>query len=265
MSARERLDTAVFARGLAKSREEAKSFILEGKVFVGGERADKPGMPVADSDAVEVRGERPRFVSRGGFKLQKAVEEFGLSLTGKTCADIGASTGGFTDCMLQNGAVKVYSVDVGYGQFDWTLRNNPAVVCLERTNFRYVTAAEIPDPLDFASADVSFISLAKILPPLYPLLRPGGEAVCLVKPQFEAGRGAVGKNGVVREEATHIEVLERVAAFAAEGGYAPRGLTYSPFKGPRGNIEYLLFLRKDGEPADIDIPGMVARSHKELD
>ena len=265
---KERLDAAIVARGLVSGRDRAKAIIMAGQVFVDGQRADKPGQPVGEDSRIEVRGETLPFVSRGGLKLQKAMEAFGLTLEGFACADIGASTGGFTDCMLQKGAAKVYAVDVGYGQLAWKLRCDPRVVNLERTNIRYVTGEQIPEELDFLSVDVSFISLRLVLPVVCRLLKDGCKAVCLVKPQFEAGREKVGKKGVVRDPAVHEEVICRVAEAARELGLAPRGLTYSPVKGPEGNIEYLLLLQKGGEGSGVDpeeAARVVARSHAALD
>lgn len=262
-----RLDQAVTQRGLAESREKAKAYIMAGVVFVNNQKADKPGMTVSEEDDIQVRANPLQYVSRGGLKLEKAMASFGLRLTGKTCADIGASTGGFTDCMLQNGAERVYAVDVGYGQLAWKLRTDPRVVNLERTNFRYVTKEQITQPLDFASVDVSFISLTLILPVLRDLMREAGEAVCLIKPQFEAGKDKVGKKGVVRDPAVHLEVLQRVTAFAMENGFSVLHLTYSPIKGPEGNIEYLCHLIKDGQGQyTADSPEDVTRaSHAALD
>lgn len=265
---KERLDAAIVARGLVSGRDRAKGIIMAGQVYVDGQKADKPGQQVDESSKIEVRGETLPFVSRGGLKLQKAMETFGLTLDGFVCADIGASTGGFTDCMLQKGAAKVYAVDVGYGQLAWKLRCDPRVVNLERTNIRYVTGEQIPEELDFLSVDVSFISLKLVLPVVYRLLKDNCKAVCLVKPQFEAGREKVGKKGVVRDPAVHEEVICRVAEAARELGFAPLGLTWSPVKGPEGNIEYLLLLQKggDGTAADPeDARQVVARSHAALD
>ena len=266
----QRLDQAVFNLGLAESREKAKAFIMAGVVFVNNQKADKPGMTVKTDDLVEVRANPLKYVSRGGLKLEKAMQVFSLNLTDMICADIGASTGGFTDCMLQNGAVKVYAIDVGYGQLAWKLRTDERVVNLERTNFRYVTEKEIPDKLDFASVDVSFISLSIIIPALYPLLKDGGEAVCLIKPQFEAGKDKVGKKGVVRDPAVHESVIKTIAEFANEQSFAVLGLEHSPVKGPEGNIEYLMYLKKCNEPQSseevIATAGeLVARSHNALD
>ncbi len=262
---KERLDLLLVRRNLVESREKAKAIIMAGLVFVGGERADKPGMAYAEDAEIELKGLDNEFVSRGGKKLKKAMEVFPLSLAGKVCADIGASTGGFTDCMLQNGAARVYAVDVGYGQLAWKLRTDGRVVNLERTNVRYITPEQIPEPLDFFSVDVSFISLKLIFPAVKPLLRPSAQAVCLIKPQFEAGREKVGKKGVVRERDTHIEVIQKVLGYARENGLAPCGLDYSPIRGPEGNIEYLLFLQNGGgEPDMPDVAAVVDASHANL-
>ena len=265
MAEKLRLDSALAGRGLAESREKAKAYIMSGIVFVNHQKADKPGMHVGPDDILEVRGSTLKYVSRGGLKLEKAVAEFSLQLSGKICADIGASTGGFTDCMLQNGAAKVYCVDVGYGQLHWSLRTDARVVNLERTNFRYVTPQQIPDPLDFASVDVSFISLTKILPVLYPLLKPGAEAVCLIKPQFEAGKEKVGKKGVVRDPQVHEEVLRGILRFVPTLGFSVRHLSFSPIRGPEGNIEYLMHLVKDGAGRvddTINVAQTVIQSHE---
>ena len=265
MSNKTRLDVLLVERGLAESRQKAQAVIMAGHVFVAGRRSDKPGTAVANDAAIEVRGAALRYVSRGGLKLEKAMQTWPITLAGKTCADIGASTGGFTDCMLQNGAEKVYAVDVGYGQLDWRLRNDPRVVCLERTNARYLSMEEIPQPLDFASIDVSFISLKLIFPALYHLLRQEGEIACLIKPQFEAGREKVGKKGVVRDSAVHLEVLEHFLEHARDNHLAVLGVTYSPIRGPEGNIEYLGYLRKSEEPdAAIDLRAVVTASHETL-
>lgn len=243
---KERLDVLLVKQGHARSREKAKAIIMSGNVFVNGQREDKAGSAFEEEKiSIEVRGNTLRYVSRGGLKLEKAMETFHIDLNGRICMDIGASTGGFTDCMLQNGAVKVYSVDVGHGQLDWKLRNDERVVCMEKTNFRYMTPADIADTLDFASVDVSFISLTKILPPARELLKQGASMVCLIKPQFEAGRDKVGKKGVVREPEIHEEVIGKITGFAAEAGFGILGLDYSPIKGPEGNIEYLLYIKKD--------------------
>ena len=242
--------------------------IMEGNVFVENQREDKAGAAFDTEVEITVKGNTLKYVSRGGLKLEKAMTHFGITLEGKVCMDIGASTGGFTDCMLQNGAVKVYSVDVGYGQFAWKLRQDPRVVCMEKTNIRYVTPADIDDVLDFASVDVSFISLTQVLIPARELLRDGGEMVCLIKPQFEAGREKVGKKGVVRDKAVHEEVVERIIEFASQNGFFVKNLEYSPIKGPEGNIEYLVYIRKDetgGVDAAVDIEAVVDAAHGELD
>ena len=242
--------------------------IMEGNVFVENQREDKAGATFDTEAEITVKGNTLKYVSRGGLKLEKAMTHFGITLEVKVCMDIGASTGGFTDCMLQNGAVKVYSVDVGYGQFAWKLRQDPRVVCMEKTNIRYVTPADIDDVLDFASVDVSFISLTKVLIPARELLRDGGEMVCLIKPQFEAGREKVGKKGVVRDKAVHEEVVERIIEFASQNGFFVKNLEYSPIKGPEGNIEYLVYIRKDetgGVDAAVDIKAVVDAAHGELD
>ena len=242
--------------------------IMEGNVFVENQREDKAGATFDTEAEITVKGNTLKYVSRGGLKLEKAMTHVGITLEGKVCMDIGASTGGFTDCMLQNGAVKVYSVDVGYGQFAWKLRQDPRVVCMEKTNIRYVTPADIDDVLDFASVDVSFISLTKVLIPARELLRDGGEMVCLIKPQFEAGREKVGKKGVVRDKAVHEEVVERIIEFASQNGFFVKNLEYSPIKGPEGNIEYLVYIRKDetgGVDAAVDIKAVVDAAHGELD
>lgn len=263
-----RLDLAVLERGHTESREKAKALIMAGAVYVNGQKQLKAGTTVTEEDVIEVRGEKMPYVSRGGFKLEKAMQEFGLTLTGKVCADIGASTGGFTDCMLQNGAVKVYAIDVGYGQLAWKLRTDERVVNLERTNFRYITEQEIPEPVDFASVDVSFISLRIILPVLRERLREGGQAVCLIKPQFEAGRENVGKKGVVRDPHVHEEVIETITDFALNNGFSLLGLTFSPIKGPEGNIEYLMYVEKTETPlrcTEVTSGELAAASHNALD
>ena len=242
--------------------------IMEGNVFVENQREDKAGATFDTEAEITVKGNTLKYVSRGGLKLEKAMTHFGITLEGKVCMDIGASTGGFTDCMLQNGAVKVYSVDVGYGQFAWKLRQDPRVVCMEKTNIRYVTPADIDDVLDFASVDVSFISLTKVLIPARELLRDGGEMVCLIKPQFEAGREKVGKKGVVRDKAVHEEGVERIIEFASQNGFFVKNLEYAPIKGPEGNIEYLVYIRKDetgGVDAAVEIKAVVDAAHGELD
>ena len=262
---KERLDVLLVSRGLAPSREKAKTMIMEGNVFVNNNREDKAGSTFADDCKIEIHGNTLKYVSRGGLKLEKAMTHFGITLDGKVCMDIGASTGGFTDCMLQNGARKVYAVDVGYGQLAWSLRSDERVVCMERTNARYLTHEQIPEELDFASVDVSFISLKLILPPLCGLLRQGGHVACLVKPQFEAGKEKVGKKGVVRDPAVHLEVLEHFLEHAKESGFTVIGLTYSPIRGPEGNIEYLGYLEKgEWQEQTFDLKALVAESHETL-
>ena len=265
---KERLDILLVKRNLAPSREKAKALIMAGSVFVNNQKEDKAGAFFSDDVPIEVRGNTLKYVSRGGLKLEKAMNHFGLDLNGKVCMDIGASTGGFTDCMLQNGAAKVYAVDVGYGQFAWKLRQDERVICMEKTNIRYVTPEDIGDLLDFASVDVSFISLTKVLPPAKELLKEDGQMVCLIKPQFEAGREKVGKKGVVRDPAVHLEVIRKVIDFAKETGFSVLHLEYSPIKGPEGNIEYLIHIQKGNvniqeEPADA--AAVVAAAHAELD
>ncbi len=245
---KERLDVILVNRGFAPSREKAKAIIMSGNVYVNGQKEDKAGsMFDVSRMQLEVRGTQLKYVSRGGLKLEKAINSWGIALAGLVCMDIGASTGGFTDCMLQNGAAKVYSVDVGHGQLAWKLREDQRVVCMEKTNFRYMVPQDIQEKLDFASVDVSFISLTKILIPARNLLRDGGQMVCLIKPQFEAGREKVGKKGVVRERCVHEEVIHKVIDFADAIGFTPLHLEYSPIKGPEGNIEYLVHIQKDGE------------------
>lgn len=264
---KERLDAALVQRGLCQSRERAKVLIMEGLVYVNGQKSDKAGTQVKEDDSIEVRGENLKYVSRGGKKLEKAMESFPIDLNGGICMDIGASTGGFTDCMLQNGAAKVYSVDVGYGQLAWSLRTDERVVNLERTNIRYLTEEQVPEKLDFISVDVSFISLTLVLPVAYRFLKDGRSMVCLVKPQFEAGRENVGKKGVVRDPKIHEMVIEKVADFAQGLGFAVLGLDFSPIKGPEGNIEYLLHLGKEaaGQPlAHETVEGIVAKAHETL-
>lgn len=246
---KKRLDVMLFERGLADSREKAKRLIMAGIVYVDNNKEDKAGSTFEEEAVIEVRGKTLKYVSRGGLKLEKAMDVYGIRLDGMVCMDVGASTGGFTDCMLQNGAVKVYSVDVGHGQLDWKLRNDPRVVCMEKTNIRYVEPEHIDDVLDFASIDVSFISLTKVLGPVRNLLKDGGEVVCLIKPQFEAGREKVGKKGVVRDKSVHREVIKMVADFALSIGFSVKGLDFSPVKGPEGNIEYLLYIRKTSDAA----------------
>ena len=269
MSSKIRLDSAVFELGISESREKAKALIMAGQIYVNGMKAIKPGVTVNSSDKIELKGNTLPYVSRGGLKLEKAMKVFPLTLDKKVCMDIGASTGGFTDCMLQNGAVKVYSIDVGYGQLAWKLRSDSRVVNLERTNFRYVTREQIPEEIDFASIDVSFISLKLIFPALMPLLKTEGECVCLVKPQFEAGKEKVGKKGVVREKSTHVEVIENVIGYASNNGFSILNLDFSPVKGPEGNIEYLLYIKKMDDSiclVDSDmIKKVVDDSHSALD
>ena len=265
---KERLDVLLVNRGLAPSREKAKTMIMEGNVFVNNNREDKAGSTFPEDCQIEVRGKTLQYVSRGGLKLEKAMTHFGITLEGKICMDIGASTGGFTDCMLQNGASKVYAVDVGYGQFAWKLRQDERVVCMEKTNIRYVTPEQIGDALDFASVDVSFISLTKVLGPARELLKEDGQMVCLIKPQFEAGREKVGKKGVVRDKGVHEEVIEKVISFALETGFSIYNLEYSPIKGPEGNIEYLVYIGRSEEPKkeeSVDIHAVVEAAHGQLD
>ena len=276
---KERLDVLLVRRGLAESREKAKAVIMSGSVYVNGQKEDKAGtMFNVEKARLEVRGNTLKYVSRGGLKLEKAVEQFQVELGGKVCMDIGASTGGFTDCMLQNGAAKVYAVDVGHGQLAWKLRNDERVICMEKTNFRYMVREVIAEELDFASVDVSFISLDKILGPAYNLLKPNAQMVCLIKPQFEAGREKVGKKGVVREPAVHKEVIEAVLVFTLTKGFGLLHLDFSPIRGPEGNIEYLMHLvKKEPVAAAFDavdfvrnhyadeIDEIVASAHKTLD
>ena len=260
-----RLDQYLCQNGYAQSRERAKALIMSGIVFVDEQKVDKAGEMIAEDAKVEVRGHDIGYVSRGGLKLEKAMEVFPMRPEGKICMDIGASTGGFTDCMLQNGAAKVYAIDVGYGQLAWKLRCDERVVNLERTNIRHVTSEQVPEPLDFASVDVSFISLKLVLPVLKQLLKAGGEAVCLIKPQFEAGRELVGKKGVVREESTHFMVVENALNYAKENDFTPMHLTFSPVKGPEGNIEYLMHLKKGQYTAELPDPAQIVRlSHQSL-
>ena len=245
---KERLDVILVRQGFAPSREKAKALLMAGNVFVDNQREDKAGTLFDESKIkIEVKGRQLPYVSRGGLKLERAIGQFPITLQDRVCMDIGASTGGFTDCMLQNGAGKVYAIDVGHGQLDWKLRNDGRVVCMEKTNFRYVTDEDIREPIDFASVDVSFISLTKILIPARNLLRQGGEMVCLIKPQFEAGRDKVGKKGVVRDRKVHAEVVRRIVDYADMIGFFVKGLTYSPIKGPEGNIEYLMWLERREE------------------
>lgn len=265
---KQRLDTLLFERGMAPSREGAKRIIMAGGVYVDNQKSDKAGSLIPESATVEVRTAPERYVSRGGYKLEKAMAQFPISLAGAICMDIGASTGGFSDCMLQNGAARVYAVDVGYGQLAWTLREDKRVINLERVNIRYITDEQVPEEIDFISIDVSFISLSLVLPVAFQRLRAGGEAVALIKPQFEAGREHVGKKGVVRDRVVHEAVISRVALQAAQIGFFVAGVGFSPIKGPQGNIEYLIWLKKGEAPAEVpetDIKSLVAASHEELD
>lgn len=262
---KERLDVILVRQGYAPSREKAKAILMAGNVFVDGQREDKAGTTFDESKIhIEVKGSTLKYVSRGGLKLEKAMEEFPIVLTHTVCMDIGASTGGFTDCMLQNGADRVYSIDVGHGQLDWKLRNDKRVVCMEKTNFRYVTADDISEQIDFASVDVSFISLTKILLPARNLLRDRGSMVCLIKPQFEAGKDKVGKKGVVREPGVHEEVVHKVIDYAEMIGFEVKGLTYSPIKGPEGNIEYLVYLVKRSDIREEIMAMTEAEAESEL-
>ena len=262
---KERLDILIVNKGLAASREKAKAIIMSGIVYVDGQKEDKAGSMFEETANIEVRGATLKYVSRGGLKLEKAMTHFGVELKDKICMDVGSSTGGFTDCMLQNGAVKVYAVDVGHGQLDWKLRNDPRVVCMEKTNIRYVTQEDIADKINFSSIDVSFISLTKVLGPVKALLADDGQIVCLIKPQFEAGREKVGKKGVVREKSTHLEVIEKVIEFAVSIGFEILNLEYSPIKGPEGNIEYLLYLHKPEQASEETVTGeeALAKAEKE--
>ena len=262
---KKRLDVLLVEQGLADSREKAKAIIMSGIVYVDNNKEDKAGTTFDETAKIEVRGNTLKYVSRGGLKLEKAMDHFGVELAGKVCMDVGASTGGFTDCMLQNGAVKVYSVDVGHGQLAWKLRNDERVVCMEKTNIRYVTPEDIDDKIEFASIDVSFISLTKVLPAVKKLLTDSGEIVCLIKPQFEAGREKVGKKGVVRDPAVHEEVLQNFLALAAELELTVRNLTFSPVRGPEGNIEFLGHLSMEPQGGITpDVPALVAQAHAEL-
>ena len=272
---KERLDVLLVKRNLAESREKAKALIMSGIVYVNGQKEDKAGTTFEETVPIEVRGSTLKYVSRGGLKLEKAMDRFGVRLDGKICMDVGASTGGFADCMVQNGAVKVYSVDVGHGQLAWKLRNDERVVCMEKTNVRYVTPEDIADPIGFASIDVSFISLTKVLGPVKALLEDNGQIVCLIKPQFEAGREKVGKKVVAREPAVHLEVIDMVIDYALSIGFEALNLEFSPIKGPEGNIEYLLYLQKHPEDqeaeyavrreAAADPKAVVAEAHQTLD
>lgn len=261
-----RLDVALVEQGFVESRQKAQACIMSGVVFVNDQKVDKAGYAVSDDAKIEVRGKTLKYVSRGGLKLEKAMQTFPIDLNGAIAMDCGASTGGFSDCMLQNGAAKVYAVDVGYGQLDWKLRSDERVICMERTNARYLTAEQIPDPLDFVSIDVSFISLGLILPALRPLMKSSGQLVCLVKPQFEAGKEKVGKKGVVRDPAVHLEVVERFYAQAEQFDFSVRGMTFSPIRGPEGNIEYLGWLTVGaGNSVSVDLEALVEQSHATLE
>ena len=266
---KERLDVLLVKKGLAESREKAKAIIMSGNVFINNNREDKAGSMFDENTEIIVKGNTLKYVSRGGLKLEKAMEQFDVSLEGKVCMDVGASTGGFTDCMLQNGAVKVYSVDVGHGQLAWKLRQDERVVCMEKTNIRYVERTDIDDDVEFASIDVSFISLTKVLGPVRALLSENGEIVCLIKPQFEAGREKVGKKGVVRDKSVHEEVIEAIRTFSLENGFSVLNLEFSPVKGPEGNIEYLMHLLKSEAPVDNigsdRVHEIVTMSHETLD
>lgn len=266
MSEKVRLDKLLFDKGYAESREKAKALIMSGNIFIDNERFDKPGESVRADCEIEIKGDTNPYVSRGGLKLHKAMELYSIDLHESVCMDIGASTGGFTDCMLKNGATKVYAVDVGYGQLAWSLRTDERVVNMERTNIRYVTNEQV-EPLDFASIDVSFISLTLVLPVLKKLLKQGKTALCLVKPQFEAGKGKVGKKGVVREPEIHLEVLQKIYDFLPTIGFSLMGATFSPIKGPQGNIEYLYYIKAcDGESIPFEqVSDMMKASHSELD
>ena len=255
---KERLDVLLVKRNLAESREKAKAIIMSGNVFVEDQREDKAGTTFPEDVKIEVRGHVMPYVSRGGLKLEKAIKNFDVSVEGKVCTDVGSSTGGFTDCMLQNGAVKVFAIDVGRGQLDWKLRQDPRVVCMEKTNIRYVTPEDIGEPVDFSSIDVSFISLTKVLEPIRDYLTEDGEIVALIKPQFEAGREKVGKKGVVREKSTHHEVIEKVTSYAASIGFDILEIEFSPINGPEGNIEYLVHLKKTQE-----LPGKILAQNLE--
>jgi hemolysin TlyA family protein len=263
---KKRLDVLLVEKGLAESREKAKASIMAGIVYVDGEKEDKAGSTFPEEAVIEVRGKTLPYVSRGGLKLEKAMSVFPIQLEGLVCMDIGASTGGFTDCMLQNGAVKVYAIDVGYGQLAWKLREDERVVCMEKTNIRYVKPEDLEERPDFASVDVSFISLSKVLPVMKELLTDNGSGVCLIKPQFEAGREKVGKKGVVRDKAVHEEVIAACTGYAEQNGFSVCGLDFSPVKGPEGNIEYLMYISKaEKEAASYDIHQLVEKSHETLD
>ena len=264
---KDRLDVLLVKRGLAESREKAKAVIMSGIVYVDGQKEDKAGQTFADTANIEVRGSTLKYVSRGGLKLEKAMECFDVSVKDKVCMDIGASSGGFTDCMLQNGAKKVYAVDVGHGQLAWKLRNDTRVVVMEKTNIRYVKPEDIGESIDFASIDVSFISLSKVLPAAYNLLGERGEIVALIKPQFEAGREQIGKNGIVKDKKVHQAVLEKVTDFMVEAGFSVKGLDFSPIQGGHGNVEFLAYLEKRFHPENLVktmITTVVETAHKEF-
>ena len=266
MKIKKRLDVLLTERKLAENRTKAQAIIMSGIVYVDGQKADKPGVSYEETVDIEVRGAACPYVSRGGLKLEKALRDFGVKPEGYVCSDSGASTGGFTDCLLQQGAKKVFAIDVGYGQLDWKIRSDPRVVVMEKTNIRYVTPADIDDVLDFASIDVSFISLKLIFPALYSLLREGGEIACLIKPQFEAGPEKVGKKGVVRDPKVHLEVLENFLTHAKDSGFTVLDITFSPIRGPEGNIEYLGYLESgDWVEKTFDLQGLVEQSHAALD
>ncbi|HIS65028.1 MAG TPA: TlyA family RNA methyltransferase [Candidatus Avoscillospira avistercoris] len=265
MKHKERLDVLLVSRGLAETRTKAQAIIMSGDVYVGGQKADKPGMSYEDTVEIEVRGQACPYVSRGGLKLEKALRDFGVDPTGYVCSDSGASTGGFTDCLLQQGAAKVFAIDVGYGQLAWKIRQDPRVVCMERTNIRYVQPEDLGEPLDLSVVDVSFISLKIVLPAIARLLKPTGQVLCLIKPQFEAGKEKVGKKGVVRDPAVHQEVLEHFVALADELGFTIRNLTFSPVKGPEGNIEFLGHLSREAGVRNVpDLAALVAEAHETL-
>ncbi len=266
---KKRLDQLLVEQGLSTGRDRAKSMIMAGSVYVNGQKADKAGDEFRDTDLIEVRGEKLRYVSRGGLKLEKAMAVFPITLAQKVCCDFGASTGGFTDCMLQNGAARVFAFDVGYGQLAWSLRNDPRVVNFERTNIRYLTEEHLPEPVDFISIDVSFISLSLILPVAFRFLRDSGELVALIKPQFEAGRDKVGKKGVVREPKVHVEVIHKILDCASSVGFSVKGISFSPVKGPEGNIEYLMYVKRKADlgenpPGDEGIENLVEEAHRAL-
>ncbi len=264
---KKRLDAVLIERGLFSGRDRAKAIIMSGIVYLNGQKADKPGTQVSDSDLIEVRGDTMPYVSRGGLKLEKAITSFGIELDGAVCCDFGASTGGFTDCMLKNAAARVYAIDVGYGQLAWELRNDPRVINMERTNVRYLTKEEISEDIDFISMDLSFISLTLVLKTACMLLKDGCKALCLVKPQFEAGRENVGKKGVVKDPLIHVQVIEKVVDFCPSIGLSPVGLDFSPVKGPQGNIEYLLLVQKGKTESSMNtekVKEVVSLSHTQL-